>query len=249
MKHMQNPIRFLILGIILLSLINFTSSVGVCNSDQFEINGSCENLSCAPNCNGETIQEKCFITGGSPECCNQIPFDIDSQACQNDLSKIENTQIPQFTYPEATEAYTLVKSCLDEKGYSATDNTCFEQLEETQTNISNEYNQCLSQCFTNKPESTNCDVCVKNYSSGGYTARTFSSCDSFCIEKSPGQCGECTTTYEEKNKEISSVKDLAIKNWQTKADAAKAIQDAKATEDAAKNTDEKATEKKENKPA
>ncbi len=159
----------------------------------------------------ENVKPRCLAIGGSPECCNQVPFDIDSPACQADLNKGKDKQ---FTYPEATETYQSLISCFDKKGYAIVDAECNQIVLDISTIINNENNKCLSQCYTNKPGSSNCDTCVNAYSSGGYTERTYSSCDSFCLEKSPGQCGECFDLRDKKKKEINFARDSAVSDWQ-----------------------------------
>ncbi len=53
------------------------------------------------------------------------------------------------------------------------------------------------------------------YSAGGYTERTYSACDSFCVEKSPGQCSQCYNLSDQKKKEVTSAIEAAIADWET----------------------------------
>lgn len=130
-------------------------------------------------------------------------------------------QTRQFISSEAAETYQLAESCLNTNGYSDGDtlysskySACLPRVQEILNNLGEESNQCLSQCVTNKPDSTNCDVCVRNYSAGGYTERTYSACDSFCVPKSPGLCGQCTNTRDQKKAEVESAIEAAIEDWQ-----------------------------------
>lgn len=127
----------------------------------------------------------------------------------------------RFNSAEANEVYQMAQKCVNENGYSQGDtiysskySACLPRLQEILDGLGKENDQCLSQCVTNKPGSTNCDVCVQAYTAGGYTERTFSACDSFCVEKSPGLCGQCGDLRDQKKSEIDEAIDAAVADWQ-----------------------------------
>jgi hypothetical protein len=192
-------------------------------------------------------------------CCTP-PTKLGTAACEEAIIKYaEKVAVPgRFTSSnsKAVEAYNFITNCL-QSGSLQSD--CVERAKATISAASTDVGSCLGACVGNKPGSKNCDTCKQYYGSGGYTERTHSACDSFCVEKTPGCISGCYANKEDSG-EVYAAGEQAISDWNDKKDARsqaraqlKALQQEvanqeKALQKAAEEAQKKVEEKKATEP-